>query len=73
MEICKNKKTGQNFIYLYEDENDRALMITPQGLVKALDTELFTDPFEVEKEDVLLEQGKINREQYRIYGQYRQG
>lgn len=50
MEICKNKKTGQTFIYLYEDEKDRALMVTPQGSVKALDTELFTEPFEVEME-----------------------
>lgn len=72
MEICKNKKTGQTFIYLYDDESDKALMITPQGLVKALNTELFTEPFEVEKVDVLLDQGKISHAQYRIYDQYRQ-
>lgn len=72
MEICKNKKTGQTFIYLHEDENARALMITPQGSVKALDTELFTEPLEVEKVEALLDQGKINSAQYRIYGQYQQ-
>jgi hypothetical protein len=72
MEICKNKKTGQTFIYLHEDESDRAVMITPQGSVKALDTELFTEPFEVEMVKELLGQGKINGAQYRIYCQYAQ-
>jgi hypothetical protein len=69
MEICNNKKTGQTFIHLDEQDNDQALMITPQGAVKALEYGLFTEPAEVDEEEVLA-QGVINRKQYDIYSQY---
>ncbi len=70
MEICKNRQTGQVFIYLYAKDKHRALMITPQGTVKALETDLFTEPFEIDKAEVLIDQGKIRRDQYRVYRDY---
>ena len=72
MEICKNKKTGRAFVYLDEDENGQALMITPQGTVKALEHDLFTEPIEVE-EDQAVHNGKINAIQYDVYNRYGQG
>ena len=69
MEICENKKTGQAFVYLDEDENGQALMITPQGTVKALEHDLFTEPIEVEN-DQAVHDGKINPTQYDVYNRY---
>ncbi|BBO66102.1 hypothetical protein DSCA_00320 [Desulfosarcina alkanivorans] len=71
MEICNNIKTGQAFIHLDVRDNDQALMITPQGVVKALEYDLFTEPVEVDEKEILSE-GKINHTQYNIYNQYRQ-
>ena len=71
MEICKNINTGQVFVHLDEQDNNQALMITPQGIVKALEYDLFTEPMEVEGKDAL-EKGEINATQYKIYNQYRQ-
>ena len=48
MEICKNINTGQVFVHLDEQDNNQALMITPQGIVKELEYDLFTEPVEVE-------------------------
>lgn len=72
MEICKNKKTGRGFIYLAEQDNEQALMITPQGDVKALEHDLFTEPIEVDDEESLVTQGQINSKQYNVYKQYHQ-
>jgi hypothetical protein len=72
MEICKNKKTGRVFIYLDEIDSGHALMITPLGDVKELEHDLFTNPIEVDDEEMLLIQGRINNRQYHIYNQYNQ-
>jgi len=69
MEICKNKKTGQSFVHLDEDENGQALMITPQGTVKALEYDLFTEPIEIE-DDQAVNDEKINATQYDVYNRY---
>jgi hypothetical protein len=71
MEICKNKKTGSIFVYLDEQEDGRALMISPQGDVKALEYHLFTEPTEVDEDakDLLL-QGQLTDKQFDIYIQY---
>jgi hypothetical protein len=71
MEICKNINTGQVFVHLDEQDNNQALMITPQGIVKALEYDLFSELVEVEDKDAL-EKGEINATQYKIYNQYRQ-
>jgi hypothetical protein len=70
MEICRDKKTGQSFIYLDEKHNGCSLMITPQGLIKELDSDLFTNPVEVDDPERLWRQGHINQKQYEVYGQY---
>jgi hypothetical protein len=44
-------------------------MITPQGVVKALEYDLFTEPVEVDDKDALAKDG-INSTQYAIYNQY---
>jgi len=72
MEICKNKKTGRGFIYLTEQDDGQALMITPHGEVKALEHDLFTEPIEVDDEQLLVTQGQINSKQYSVYRQYHQ-
>lgn len=72
MEICNNIKTGQTFLYLEEEDSQRGLMITPNGTVKSLEMDLFTEPHEVEQVDALLDQGKITDAQLQIYDQYRQ-
>jgi hypothetical protein len=69
MEICNNLKTGQVFVHLDGQDKDRALMITPNGIVMALEYDLFTDPIEVEEEEALSE-GVINRSQYNIFTEY---
>lgn len=69
MEICNNMKTGQVFVYLDSQDKDKALMITPNGVVMALEYNLFTEPVEVEDGDALAN-GVINRAQYNIYSQY---
>ncbi len=70
MEICNNKETGHTFIHLEAQSNDQALMITPQGTVKVLEYDLFTEPTEVDESEVLAK-GKITRKQFNIFNQYR--
>ena len=40
MRICLKKITGISFILIQEAENEQALMITPLGLVKKMDSKL---------------------------------
>ena len=70
MEICKNKKTGEVFVYLEEKSDDSALMITPHGDVKRLENRLFTEPVAVDNGDSFLEQGSLNDVQYEVYIYY---
>lgn len=71
MEICKNRKTGAVFVYLDEQEDGRALLITPQGDVKALEYHLFTELNEVDEElDTPISQNRITDVQLDIYRQY---
>lgn len=69
MEICKNINTGHAFVHLDEQDNNQALMITPQGILKKLEYNLFTEPVEVDDKDAL-EKGEINSTQYDIYNKY---
>ena len=45
-------------------------MISPNGDVKALEKQLFTSPVEGEDPETLLEQGRITKEQYKVYIAY---
>jgi hypothetical protein len=71
MEICNNIKTGKAFVHLEPQDDNHALMITPQGEIKELDYDLFTEPIEVEDGNALAE-SDINKAQYKIYVQYNQ-
>ena len=69
MEICKNINSGKAFVLLDAQDNIQAQMITPQGVVKELEYDLFTEPIEVESREAL-KKGEINSTQYEIYHQY---
>ena len=69
MEICKNKRTDQVFVHLEPQDKDKALMITPNGIVLALHYDMFTEPVKTEHEDALAK-GLINRSQYNIFSHY---
>jgi hypothetical protein len=66
MEICNNKITDQVFVYLGAEAKNKAHLINPNGIVLALNADLFTEPAEVEAEEALAD-GLINRAQYNIY------
>jgi hypothetical protein len=70
MEICKNKKTNKAFVYLDEEDDDQALLITPQGEIKALENKLFAELIDVENAEELVSRGQITMEQYSAYNQY---
>jgi len=71
MEICKNKMTGAVFVYLEKQEDGRALMISPQGDVKALEYRLFTELDDIDEDiDTLISQGRITDKQLDVYKQY---
>jgi hypothetical protein len=70
MEICTNKSTGKTFIYLDEEENGQALMITPDGEVKTLEESLFKELIEVEDGEKLLISGDITPAQYNVFKLY---
>ena len=72
MEICKNKKTGEVFVYLEEKSDDSALMITPHGDVKRLENRFFTEPVEVDNSEAFLEQGRLTNIQHDVYLLYDQ-
>jgi hypothetical protein len=72
VEVCLNKKTAKVFIYLDDNKEGQALMITPQGDVKALEQDLFTEPVDIDSAEASLAQGDINQAQYELYRKYRQ-
>ena len=72
MEICKNKKTDKAFIYLDENRDGRALMITPMGHIMKLEQDLFTEPQDMDDAESAHDQGHINSAQYEAYCIYHQ-
>lgn len=74
MEICKNTKTGKTFVYLDDEYNGQMLMVTPDGAVKALEADLFTEPVEIDddEEETVVGQGLVNDTQYAVYHRYHQ-
>lgn len=71
MEVCNYKRTGQVFVHLDKQDKNKALMITPNGIVMALNYNMFTEPVEIEHEEALAK-GIINRSQYNMYSHYRE-
>ena len=72
MKICNNKKSSKIFICVDVSNNGMGLMISPNGDVKALEKRLFTDPTEGEDPEILLEEGLITKEQYKVFIAYYQ-
>ena len=70
MEICKNKKTDKVFIYIDETDDGRALMITPLGHTIQLESELFTEPEDVDDVESTHAEGHISTAQYKAYRAY---
>ena len=69
LEICSNKQTDKVFVHLKPQDKDKGLMITPNGVVMALNYDLFTETVEIEEEEALAN-GVINRAQYNVHSQY---
>jgi len=70
MEICNNKQTGQVFVCLDTQGEDKGLMISPNGIAITLNYNMFTETVEIRHEEAL-SKGLINRAQYNIYRLYR--
>lgn len=62
VEICRNKDTGQIFIFLDKALNDNASFILPNGTVKNLSVRLFSDVEEAEK-NILIEKKLLTPKQ----------
>ena len=41
MQVCKNKSSGEYFIYIQKTGNDEALLVTPKSEIKSLKLRLF--------------------------------
>ncbi len=51
--ICKNKASGENFIFIEDVGIGKARLVTPKGEIKTLTISLFNDPDEMEKDYLL--------------------
>lgn len=69
MEICKNKDSGQYFIYINEAGRDEAVFVTPEAKIKILSLDLFGE-IEKNHEDTLLALGLITQPQIRRFREY---
>ena len=70
MNICKNKKSGESFIYINEINDEEALFVTPDAKIKSLNLYLFDDLEEFD-EATLLEQKIIDDEQLQRFHEYK--
>ena len=68
MLICRNKVSGNCFVFVEDNEEGKALLILPQGEAKFLRLDLFEHPEEGEGENFLAH-GLITSEQNRRYRQ----
>ncbi len=69
MEVCKNRSSGQYFIYICEIGNEEALLVTPNAEIKSLRIDLFAIP-EKFTEERLLKEKLITNEQRRRFHEY---
>lgn len=69
MEICRNKTSGQYFIYIAETGDSEALLITPEARVKSLKLFFFDDVIEMD-EAYLLQSKLITNEQSERFHEY---
>lgn len=69
MEVCKNKSSGQYFIYVHESGNGERLFVTPNAGLKSLKTDLFSSLEEL-SEEWLLRENFITAEQIQRLHEY---
>jgi hypothetical protein len=69
MEICMNKLSKVNFIYIEDVDEDHFLAITPNCKTKVLEFELFSDLM-VGDATEFLANGMLSESQTRAYEQY---
>ena len=69
MEICMNKHSRMNFIYIEDVDDDHFLAVTPDCKSKILEFDFFSDSFTGEPAN-LLAQGLISASQINAYEQY---
>ncbi len=70
MVVCKNRTSGQYFIYVNEAGPGEILLITPTAKVKSLQNNLFTD-LEENTEEQLLISRMVSPEQIRSFNEYK--
>jgi len=70
MEICRNKNSGNCFIYIQKSGIGEALFVTPDAQVKSLSTDLF-DEVEEYTETHLMERLLVNAAQVQRFNDYK--
>ena len=71
MNVCKNVKSCQYFIYISEASLDEVLLVTPGAEIKSLNNNLFSDPEEISEEH-LLGRGLVTRAQIWKYKEHKE-
>ena len=69
IDVTKNKASGKYFICVEELDNEKAVLITPSGEIKALDLGLFHE-LELLDGNLLLSRGLISKRQIEQYHTY---
>lgn len=69
IELCRNKATGVNFIYLENIDLNRIRVITPNGRILIHESEHFSEVFHEDKTK-LLSKGLITPQQLDLYDEY---
>jgi len=68
MEICRNKNSRKDFIYLEDRPHRKYLLITPSGAIKSLKCDLFEPPSTVN--DAYASSSSITESQRTVYRMY---
>jgi len=67
--VCRNKASDQNFIFLEDASDGKALFVTPEGNIEALDPGLF-ETVEEQNKDYLLSNSLVNDLQTEKYYEF---
>ena len=67
--LLRNKASGKHFIYLEDESSNKMLLVTPDGLIKGLDVNLFDEPTDME-EVPAIDQQLVSKEQVRKHHDY---
>jgi alpha-ketoglutarate-dependent taurine dioxygenase len=70
MEVCKNKSSGQYFIFIRNTGANEALLVTPKAEIKSLNLNLFAD-IEDFPETYIIENNMVTEEQIIRLAEYK--